>query len=236
MTDPSGLSPAGKDGQFFANDNQTWATGSEAGGGPVDASNHVMGATTWTDLAYAALTAPLPSRGFVGYSTSPAISSSPKAEVSTSAVATLPDGTLFGLENVTVCPPVAFKITGIGPAQAPGITALTSTPRALIEDGGVAIKPANFGVALPLSLSTRNELTGVTFYVSWQQAEVPKGIPTIGPFFAMDNIGPDDVRNEPGNHFDVYNYAQQSQAYASTRTQIVTTVIPANSVRVRCPR
>jgi RHS repeat-associated protein len=73
MTDPSGLSPAGKDGQFFAYDNQTWATdlpGLSPGYSPSDASNHTMGATSWTDLAYEALTPkPLPSTSYVGFGT-----------------------------------------------------------------------------------------------------------------------------------------------------------------------
>ena len=131
-----------------------------------------------------------------------------------------------------------FKVTGIAPGQAPGTTAISQTPRAGIPNGGVAIKPGNFGVG-GINSSNRSVFLGMTFTVEWSTAGplgVPSGIPTQGPFFPVDNIGPASVRNSPGNAFDVYNYPSFKQAWASTRTVMVTTYIPANTAGVKCPQ
>ena len=138
----------------------------------------------------------------------------------------------------TTCPAVPFKVTGIAPGQAPGTTAISQTPRAGIPNGGVAIKPGNFGVG-GINSSNRSVFLGMTFTVEWSTAGplgVPSGIPTQGPFFPVDNIGPASVRNSPGNAFDVYNYPSFKQAWASTRTVMVTTYIPANTAGVKCPQ
>jgi RHS repeat-associated protein len=75
LVDPTGLSPSGKDGQFFAYDNQTWATdlpGLSPGYSPLDASNRSMGAATWTDLAQDALTPKaLPNTSYVASASAP---------------------------------------------------------------------------------------------------------------------------------------------------------------------
>ncbi|MBB6144701.1 RHS repeat-associated protein [Silvibacterium bohemicum] len=137
--------------------------------------------------------------------------------------------------NGTTCPAVPFKITGVAPGQAPGTTAISQTPRGGIPNGGVAIKPGNFGVG-GINGSNRSVFLGMTFTVNWSGTTVPSGIPTQGPFFPVDNIGPASVRNAPGNAFDVYNYPSFKQAFASTRTAMVTTYIPANTAGVRCPQ
>ena len=100
----------------------------------------------------------------------------------------------------TTCPAVPFKITGIAPGQAPGTTAISQTPRAGIPNGGVAIKPGNFGVA-GINGSNRSVFLGMTFTVNWSGTTVPSGIPTQGPFFPVDNIGPASVRNAPRKCF-----------------------------------
>ena len=134
----------------------------------------------------------------------------------------------------TTCPAVPFKITGIAPGQATSTTAISQMPRAEIPNGGVAIKPGNFGAA-GINGSNRSVFLGMTFTVDWSGTTVPSGIPTQGPFFPVDNIGPAAVRNAPGNAFDVYNYPSFKQAWTSTRTAMVTTYIPANTAGVKCP-
>ena len=144
-------------------------------------------------------------------------------------------GTIVDPNNGTTCPAVPFKITGVAPGQAPGTTAISQTPRGGIPNGGVAIKPRNFGVG-GINGSNRSVFLGMTFTVNWSGTTVPSGIPTQGPFFPVDNIGPASVRNAPGNAFDVYNYPSFKQAFASTRTALVTTYIPANTAGVTCPQ
>jgi RHS repeat-associated protein len=148
----------------------------------------------------------------------------------------------FGLcdtsNDGTTCPAVPFKVTGIAPGQAPGTTAISQTPRADIQNGGVAIKPANFGVN-GLNSGNRSVFLGMTFTVNWSSATppgIPSGIPTQGPFSPIDVVGPASVRNSVGNAFDVYNYPSLHQAWTSTRTVMVTTHIPANAVGVKCPQ
>ena len=137
----------------------------------------------------------------------------------------------------TTCPPVEFTVTGIAPGQAPGTTAISQTPRANIPDGGVAIKPGNFGVS-GLNNANRSTFLGMRFTVDWSTASPAgalPGIPTKGPFFSVDNLGPQSVRLAPGNMIDVYNYTSKKQAASSTRTVMITTYIPANTVGVTCP-
>jgi RHS repeat-associated protein len=139
--------------------------------------------------------------------------------------------------KATICPPVEFKVTGIAPGQAPGKTAISQQERADIPDGGVAIKPGNFGVK-GINGNNRSVFLNMRFIVDWSTAKpagAPRGIPTEGPFQPVDNIGPASVRNSPGNMIDVYNYASNKDALASTRTVMVTTSIPVNSVGVTCP-
>jgi RHS repeat-associated protein len=135
----------------------------------------------------------------------------------------------------TTCPSVLFKVTGIAPKQAPSTTAISQTPRAQIPNGGVAIKPANYG-AQRVNGGNRNVFLGMSFTVNWVPSTIPSGIPTQGPFFPVDVIGPASVRNSPGNALDVYNYTSFNQALSSTRTVWVTTYIPANSVGIVCPK
>ena len=84
-------------------------------------------------------------------------------------------GSLFGLGNNTTrppsqtCPAVPFKITGIAPNQAPGTTAISQTPRAGIPNGGVAIKPGNFGVTASVRNSPGNAFD-IYNYPSFSQA------------------------------------------------------------------
>jgi RHS repeat-associated protein len=140
--------------------------------------------------------------------------------------------------NGTTCPSVLFKLTGIAPGQAPGTTAISRTPRAGIPNGGVAIKPANFGVG-GINSGNRSTFLGMTFTANWGTATpsgIPSGIPTQGSFFPVDVIGPASVRNSPGNALDVYNYPSFKQALRSTRTVKVTTHIPANNAGVKCPQ
>lgn len=135
------------------------------------------------------------------------------------------------------CPPVQFKITGIGPNQAPGTTAISQAARADIPDGGVAIKPGNFGVK-GVNGNNRSVFLNMKFEVDWGKATpagAPSGIPTEGPFSPVDNIGPASVRNSAGNQIDVYNYQKYDDALASTRTAMVTTWIPENTAGVKCP-
>ena len=137
----------------------------------------------------------------------------------------------------TKCPPVQFKISGIGPSQAPNTTAISQTARADIPNGGVAIKPKNFGVK-GVNGNNRNVFLNMRFEVDWSTATptgIPTGIPTEGPYFPVDNIGPASVRNSPGNQIDVYNYQKYDDALASTRTAMVTTWIPSNTAEVKCP-
>jgi RHS repeat-associated protein len=135
----------------------------------------------------------------------------------------------------TTCNAVPFKATGISPKQARGTTAISQTPRSQIPDGGVAIKPANFGVG-GVNGGNRGVFLGIRLYANWSGTTVPAGIPTQGPFMPVDVIGPQSVRHSPGNHIDLYNYKKDKQAKASTRTVNVTAVIPPNNVGVTCPK
>ncbi len=133
------------------------------------------------------------------------------------------------------CSAVPFTVTGIGPHQAPNTTAISQTPRADIPNGGVAIKPRNFGVQ-GINSKNRSVFLAIRLYVNWGGTTVPVGIPTQGPYTPVDVIGPSSVRNSPGNMLDVYNYTSTSQAEASTRTPMVTAVIPINKAGVKCPK
>lgn len=137
----------------------------------------------------------------------------------------------------TECPPVQFKVTGIAPGQAPYTTAISETPRANIPDGDVAIKPRNFGVK-GINGNNRDVFLNMRLRVDWSTAGpagAPPGIPTEGPFRPADVVGPASVRNSPGNLIDVYNYSSKKDAWASTRTVMVTAVIPVNKSGVKCP-
>jgi hypothetical protein len=104
---------------------------------------------------------------------------------------------------------VSFKVTGIAPGQAPGKTAISRTPRAGIPNGGVAIKPGNFGVS-GLNNANRSTFLGMRFTVDWSTgspAGAPSGIPTEGPFFPVDNIGPQSVRLSPSKRIELYEQA-----------------------------
>ena len=133
------------------------------------------------------------------------------------------------------CKPVSFTVTGIGPKQAQSTTAITQTPRKDIPDGGVAIKPANFGVA-GVNGDNRSVLEGIQLNADWSGTTVPAGIPTQGPYTPVDVIGPKSVRDSPGNSIDVYNYTSTKQAWQSTRTVTITAIIPVNTVGVTCPQ
>ncbi len=142
-------------------------------------------------------------------------------------------------KDVTVCPPARFTISGVGPKQAPNTTAISQTPRKSIPAGGVAIKPANFGVPR-VNGDNRSILSGVRLYVDWTTVgspeTVPAGLPSLGPYTPVDVIGPASVRNSPGNQIDVYNYTSQTQAFNSSRTATLIAVIPNNSAGVKCPK
>jgi hypothetical protein len=77
---------------------------------------------------------------------------------------------------------VPFKITGIAPGQAPGTTAISQTPRAGIPDGGVAIKPGNFGVG-GINGGNRSVFLGMTFTVNWGPGELLQGYRHKDPSF-----------------------------------------------------
>src|SRR2546429_3558103 len=82
-----------------------------------------------------------------------------------------------GWHNVswTKCPPVQFKITGIAPGQAPGKTVISQHERADIPNGGVAIKPRNFGVK-GINGNNRSVFLNMRFSVDWTTA-TPAGAP-----------------------------------------------------------
>jgi RHS repeat-associated protein len=137
----------------------------------------------------------------------------------------------------TVCPAVPFNITGVGPNQAPGTTAITQTPRSQIPTGGVAIKLDNFRSGSLAGSNWRPVIEGITLTVAWAPGQAPAGIPTVGPYSPVDTISANGVVSTGApNQIDVYGYISQSQAFASTRNNVmVTATIPANNIGVRCP-
>lgn len=140
------------------------------------------------------------------------------------------------LTRGTLCSVVNFEITGVGPHQAPGITAITLTPRSAIPFGGVAIKLDNFRDNSLAGTNWRPVIEGIQLTAAWAPGQAPAGIPTLGPYFPVDTISANGVVSTgPGNQIDVYGYASQSQAFASTRTVPVTAYIPPNNIGVRCP-
>jgi hypothetical protein len=89
MNDPSGMKPEDKSGHFFAQDDQTYATGGGdfgPGYSPLDASGGLMGVPTWTD-DYRASEAEAQQRA----ATTPNVST-PRPSVEATIVVTLPDG------------------------------------------------------------------------------------------------------------------------------------------------
>ena len=136
----------------------------------------------------------------------------------------------------TTCPAVPFEITGIGPDQAQGVTAITQTSRDDIPIGGVAIKLDNFRDDSLAGTNWRPVIEGITLTAAWAPGQAPAGIPTLGPYSPVDTISANgSVSTGAPNQIDVYGYTSQSQAFASTRTVMVTAFIPANSIGVRCP-
>ncbi len=146
------------------------------------------------------------------------------------------------------CQPAQFKVTGVGPGQAPGNGAFTGQPPA---NGQVAIKPQNFGVPYNTKAQRNSaQQLGVSSVVSnivifpnygTNTAPLPKNTPQTpfgapsGPLTPADVIGPASVRNSPGNQIDVYRYASQSAALSSTRMTTPTIFVPINSSGVGCP-
>jgi RHS repeat-associated protein len=148
------------------------------------------------------------------------------------------------LAGFVVCPPVDFRVTGVGPDQANGDqkTAISQTPGRDIPTGDVAIKPKNFGVS-DATGGRRPALLAVRLVPVWAEADapsvsypaIPEGLPSTGPYRPADNIGPASVRNSQGNHIDLYRYSNQIQAQSSSRTVPIIAFIPLNDVGVSCP-
>jgi hypothetical protein len=146
------------------------------------------------------------------------------------------------IEVFKTCPSTQFKVTGVGPSQAPGETALTHIKREDLPPGAVAIKPRNFGTSQRPDGSYSKSLSGIRFFVNWGTAnrpgnapQVPAGLPTQGPYSAHDVISPESVRDAPGNQIDLYGFTDQAEAYASTREVTVIPVVPVNGDGVTCP-
>jgi RHS repeat-associated protein len=144
------------------------------------------------------------------------------------------------------CQPTSFKVTGVGPNQAPGNGAFTGQPP---TNGQVAIKPQNFGVPYNTvaqrnaaqSSNVSSVVSNIVIFPNYGTASTPASVPQTpfgapsGPYTPADAIGPASVRNSPGNQIDVYRYASQRNALASTRTTTPTIFVPINSSGVGCP-
>jgi RHS repeat-associated protein len=228
MTDPSGLSPAGKDGQFFAYDNQTWATdlpGLSPGYSPLDATNHVMGATTWTDLVHNSLSAEVTSSYAV--SVNGELPSRSLAMVVSSAPTINPrpvSGTITCVGDAT------YRAVGGNQATADGAL-FSKYP----ELAGGSIKGGTFGtVAVQtgfLGLGTELlRMFGTQIFVTPDnQALISKyGGPT-GPLSVSD-YGDKNIQGTPGVAFDIYRFPTETAGNQFGRNVMGTTItFPAAS-------
>lgn len=144
------------------------------------------------------------------------------------------------------CPVAVFRLTAVGPGQAQATTGLTQVRRGDIPDGGVAIKSENFGiedVGGNYTDAQRADLANVRIVVDWSRSSaannysptIPEGIPSLGPYFPVDNIGPRSVRLSPGNHIDVYGFTDRDDAMAATRWIWTVVYLPPNSSGLQCP-
>jgi RHS repeat-associated protein len=153
----------------------------------------------------------------------------------------------FPLLALQICPVTHFTVTGVGPRQANTAqrTAISQEPGNRINSraGGVAINPRNFGVP-DVRNDRRSVFSQIRIYPLWDEAVVPEtapgnypprppGLPSPGPYIPIDVI-PTNQRH-PGNQLDLYRYADQGQAMASTRSVPALTIIPRNDHGVRCP-
>ena len=166
-----------------------------------------------------------------------------------------PDNNDISTTSVTISTPLGyqqcqsaqFKVTGVGPNQAPGNGAFTGQPP---TNGQVAIKPQNFGVPYN-TVAQRNTaqskdvssiVSNIVIFPNYNTASTPKNVPQTpfgapsGPYTPADAIGPASVRNSPGNQIDVYRYDSQQDALRSTRTTTPTIFVPINSSGVGCPQ
>ena len=144
------------------------------------------------------------------------------------------------------CSATQFKVTGVGPGQAPGNGAFTGQAPV---NGQVAIKPQNFGIpysnvaqrSAAQSGGVKAAISNTVIFPNYQTASVPKGVPQTpfgapsGPYTPADAIGPSSVRDSPGNQIDVYRYDSQKNALNSTRTTTPTVFVPNNNSGVGCP-
>jgi RHS repeat-associated protein len=166
-----------------------------------------------------------------------------------------PDNNDISTTSVTISTPLGyqqcqsaqFKVTGVGPNQAPGNGAFTGQPP---TNGQVAIKPQNFGVPYN-TVAQRNTaqskdvssiVSNIVIFPNYNAASTPKNVPQTpfgapnGPYTPADAIGPASVRNSLGNQIDVYRYDSQQDALRSTRTTTPTIFVPINSSGVGCPQ
>lgn len=151
------------------------------------------------------------------------------------------------IPGIIICPPVDFRVTGVGPQQAAGDqrTSISQVPGRNIPSGSVAIKPKKFGVN-NVGDGRRAVFQNTYLVPIWADGDrpnsysptVPAGYPVsnTAPLRPADSIGPQSVRESPGNHIDVYRYGSQGDALSSTRTVPVIAIIPENTEGVMCPR
>jgi RHS repeat-associated protein len=143
-----------------------------------------------------------------------------------------------------ICPTVTAKITGVGPNQAagPGKSSISQVPGSDLPNGAVAIDPQDFGVS-GVTVANREVFRRIVMLPNWQLAQTPSngapqeptGLPSEGPYFVHDVIGPKSARGQPGLQLDLYRYGKQSDALRSTRNVPVTPLIPVNKQGVSCP-
>ena len=154
--------------------------------------------------------------------------------------------TAFSMLGFQLCAPVQFKVTGVGPGQAPGNGAFSGAPPG---NNQVAIKPQNFGIpyntaaqrTAAQSGGVKSAITNTVIFPNYGTATTPSNVPKTpfgapsGPYTPADAIGPASVRNSPGNQIDVYRYSSQQNALSSTRTTTPTIFVPNNTAGVTCP-
>ncbi len=149
------------------------------------------------------------------------------------------------------CPPVWFKITGIGPNQAKGKGAgVNRTP----QEGDVAYNPKNFGLDTADAHALDRSDHPILFQPDWSTAQIPgkHGRGTVQPGPGMPQVpdglpvntdqtleGRDTIgglnRAANRNRLDLYRYDTQDAAKASLRRVKVTALIPIDS-GATCPK
>jgi hypothetical protein len=142
--------------------------------------------------------------------------------------------------NTTVCAGPA-KFTGVTQTQAPATGAFFDVAGIRGHQfGGVAVKPSLYGQSMPgpgpanqAALYAMAPWVPITTIIP-QDTSGPKYGGPAPPYQVTDIISPRDVRNAPGQQFDVYDFPTKQDARQATIPS-VNTFIVVQDPNYTCP-